>query len=320
MKRTQKRRPIKPYTVIQTGNIIICTRIPIRKMVKYNMNRFHGGAENDNDYLQKEIFQNLVSMLESLTGEKYKDLLKYLRDELKTSADKASLLKFIFSKKNELEYADLFKAIQNRKLNMREIDKQPQKALIDLLSNKVTAQRLIDEIKTKVNEIPTIDEEDKKSIINSLENGAGMSMTSMSSKAMNSLKSGLQFISGFFLPSQGMKPNQKKWNETNIEILFYDKDHLHYRKGNSQPAIPDNETRFGDFMVINRPTKYANTSEYFKQMSESVEDLFASIATSGENLLCMGNSEKCKKFSVKRKPTATRMMRIVNTDPQKRKE
>jgi hypothetical protein len=319
MKRTQKRRSIKPYTVFQTGNIIICTRIPIRKMVKYNMNRFHGGAENDNDYLKKEIFQNLVSMLESLTGEKYSDLLKYLRDGLKTSADKDGLLKFIFSKKNELEYANLFKAIQNRKLNMREIDKSPQKELIDLLSNKVTARRLIDEIKTKVGEIPTMDENDKKSVINSLENGVGMSMTSMSSKAMNSLKNGLHFISGFFLPNQQMKPNQKKWNETNIEILFYDKDHLHYRKGDSLPAIRDNETRFGDFMVINKPTKYANTSEYFKNITESVEDLFASIATSGENLLCTGNSEKCKKFSVKRKPIASRMMRIVNTDPEKYK-
>ena len=322
--KTQKRRKNikKPYTVFQTGSIIICTRIPIGKIYKRGKMQIRGGSENDNDYLQTEIFQNLTSQLDLYTDEPSRKLRDYLKDENKMAADKSSLLKFIFKKKNEPEYEELFKAIQTRKLNMRKVLQAgtPENKLYKLLSTKVEARNMIERIKEEIEEIPTMDEDAKKSIISSLENGAGMTISTMSAKAMNALRSGSELLAGFFAPYASSNPNQKKWNETNVEILFFDKNHLHYRKGDSQPAIKDDERHFGDFMVINHPTKYANTPEYLKEMTESVEDLLAQIAKSGENLLCSGNSEKCNKYSVKRNPYSTRVMRIVNKKPEFDKE
>jgi hypothetical protein len=317
--KTQKRRVNKPYTVFQTGNILICTRIPIGRIYKGNKTRIRGGAENDNDYLQTEIFQNLVSALGTSSKAEDKELQKYLEEENTMAADKSSLLKFIFKKKNEPEYEDLFKAVQTRKLNMRKVfdDGTPEHKLYTLLSTKVQARNMIEKIKAEVEEIPTMDEDEKKSIISSLENGSGMTVSTISSKAMNSLRSGTESLANIFAPTlPAGKTDKKKRNETNVEILFFDKDHLHYKKGDSPPAIPDDERQFADFMVINRPTKYTNTHEYLKEMTESVEDLLAQIAKAGENVLCSGNSEKCKKYSVKRKPYMHRVMRIVDKQPQ----
>jgi hypothetical protein len=99
MKTQKRRRNIKkPYTVFQTGSIIICTRIPIERIYKGNKAPLRGGAENDNDYLQTEIFQNLTSQLGLYTDEKSRELLTYLEEENKMAADKSSLMKFIFKK------------------------------------------------------------------------------------------------------------------------------------------------------------------------------------------------------------------------------
>jgi hypothetical protein len=307
--KTQKRRHInKPYTVFQKGNILICVRIPISKPKKRNIK---GGKDNDNTYLQTEIFQNMVSILRGDDADT-KILKQYLESQ-NMSTDKANLLQFVFSKKNEMEYEDLFKAIETRKLNMRDYstDGRPENKLYKLLLTKVQAKNAIEKIKEEVNAIPNMDEKTKVSIINSLENGSGMSVSSISSGAFNTLKNGSVALAGFFAPPPVTNKKQK-WNETSVEILFFDKDHLHYKKGDSQVPIKPEEKNFGDFMIINRPTKYANTSEYFSKMFGSVEDLLAHIATPGENLLCSGNSEKCKKYSVKPKPYTRRIMRIVD--------
>jgi len=314
--KTQKRRHIKkPYTIFQKGNIIISMNIPI---VKYKKRNIKGGKENDNSYLETEIFQNMVSTLAASNDTNAKNLQKYLEAQ-KMSSDKAALLKFVFSKKNELEYQLLFKSIDKRNLNMRNIfdNATPENMLYTLLSSKVQAKDAIEKIKEEVNSIPTMDEKTKASIINALESGEGINVSSITTGAMNALRNGSTAIASFLAPTLPVNSsNKKKWNETNVEILFYDQDHLHYRKGDSQPAIEDSETRFGDFVVINRPTKYSSTPEFFKSMYVSVEDLLAHIASAGENVLCMGNTEKCKKYSVKPKPYTRRIIRIVNNQEQ----
>ena len=180
--------------------------------------------------------------------------------------------------------------------------------------NKFIAKTKIESIKNELKSVPDLDEKTKLSIINTLENGSGMSLSSLSSGAMNSLRKGSILLGNFLAPDPTKKGNRS--NKTNIEILFYDRDNLHYKKGDSAPAVKDEEKRFGDFMVVTKPTQYADTGEYFSEMYGSVEDLLANIATPGENLLCMGDSEKCKKFSVKPKPYFKKLIRVVNNQPQ----
>ena len=322
--KTRKRQSRK-YNVYRTGNLFICVRKPIGNRL---ISKKYGGAESENEYLQNQIFQNLVAILPQ---KKEDQELKTYIESHKTSSDKKQLLDFIFSKKSNLYYVSLFNAINRRSLNMRDITTakspenpshekpspeipSPANLLYELLMNKFTAKTKIESIKNELNSVPDLDEKTKLSIINTLENGSGMSLSSLSSGAMNSLRKGSILLGNFLAPDPTKKGNRS--NKTNIEILFYDRDNLHYKKGDSAPAVKDEEKRFGDFMVVTKPTQYADTGEYFSEMYGSVEDLLANIATPGENLLCMGDSEKCKKFSVKPKPYFKKLIRVVNNQPQ----
>lgn len=307
--KTRKRQSRK-YNVYRTGNLFICVRKPIGNRL---ISKKYGGAESENEYLQNQIFQNLVAILSQT--EEDKNLKEYIESH-KTSSDKKQLLDFIFSKKSNLDYESLFNAITRRSLNMRGIttEKSPANLLYELLMKKFTAKTKIESIKNELESVPDLDEKTKLSIINTLENGSGMSLSSLSSGAMNSLRKGSILLGNFLAPAPTKKGNRS--NKTNIEILFYDRDNLHYKKGDSAPAVKDEEKRFGDFMVVTKPTQYADTGEYLSEMYGSVEDLLANIATPGENLLCMGDSEKCKKFSVKPKPYFKKLIRVVNNQPQ----
>ena len=307
--KTRKRQSRK-YNVYQTGNLFICVRKPIGNRL---FSKKYGGAESENEYVQNQIFQNLVAILSQKTDDQ--ELMTYI-ESLKTTSEKAKLLDFIFSKKSNLDYEILFDAIKRKSLNMRDIYKagSPAKMLYELLMNKIQAKSKIESIKKELASIPELDEKTKASIINTLENGSGMSLSSLSSGAMNNLRKGSILLGNFLAPATTKKGNRS--NKTNIEILFYDRDNLHYKKGDSMPAIKDEEKRFGDFIVVTKPTEYADTSEYLSEMYGSVEDLLANIATPGENLLCMGDSEKCKKFSVKPKPYFKKLIRIVNKQPE----
>jgi hypothetical protein len=314
--KTQKRHSIKkPYTVFQTGNIIICTRIP---MIKRNSKHMMvGGKESENEYLQTQIFQNLISQLATSPTPDQQQLKQYL-ENLKLKSDKDALLTFVFSQKSDLKYETLFDAIIRRKLNVREIDTPDSAAnqLFTILSTKVKANDQIQKIKNEVESSSDIDKNTKLAILKSLENGSNVTISSVSTGAMNTLKKGSLLLANFFAPTPDSTQKKKKWNENNVEILFYDQDHLHYRKGDSMPMEQSDTNRFGDIMILNHPTKYTDTKEYFSSMYTSVEDLLAHIASAGENLLCLGNSEKCKKYSVKPRPYTRRVMRIVNKQPQ----
>jgi len=306
--KTRKRQSRK-YNVYQTGNLFICVRKPIGNRL---FSKKYGGAESENEYLQNEIFQNLVAILSQKKEDQ--DLKTYI-ESLKTSSEKVTLVDFIFSKKSNPYYSPLFDAIKRKSLNMRDIYNQgsPAKLLYELLMNKFIAKTKIETIKKNLESIPELDEKTRISIINTLENGSGMSLSSLSSGAMNSLRKGSILLGNFLAPTT---KKGKRWNETNVEILFYDRDNLHYKKGDSMPAIEDTEKRFGDFMIVTKPTQYADTGEYLSEMYGSVEDFLAHIATPGENLLCMGDSEKCKKFSVKPSPYFSKLVRVVNKQPQ----
>ena len=306
MKTRKKRYIKKPYTIFKTGNIIICTRIPITRHVA-TKRKIYGG-ESDNEYLQQEIFVNLKSILD-----KNHSLRKYL-ESLKTTSQKAELMKFVFKQQSE---HDFFDKMKERKLNMRNYnkDKTPEKKFYELLEKKVNMNNKVKQIIEELKNNKDIDEKTKTSVINTLENGASMSVHSVSSSVMNAIKSASVSLVNFFTPSISgtSKPNRK---ETNVEILFFDPEYTTYRKGDSIAPEKD-DTVFGDFMVVTRPTKYSNTLQYGSEMIGSVEDVLTRIAISGENLLCIGNSDKCKKYSVKRKPYMQRFMRIVNEYPER---
>jgi hypothetical protein len=314
--KTQKRRNIKkPYTVFKLGNIIISTRIPIIR--QRNKRVILGGKESDNEYLQTQIFQNLVSTLGTSNEAGASELKTYL-EGLKLTSEKAALLQYVFSKKSDVANDAIFDAVITRKLNMRDAFKSesPENKLYNILLSKVNAKAQVQKIKEEVENSPDIDEKTKTAIISSLENTSGMTISSVSTGALNTMKKGSVLLGNFFAPTIDNTTEKKKWNETNVEILFYDQDHLHYRKGDSMPIQSDDEKRFGDVMIINRPTQYTSTKEYVSTMYASVEDLLAHIASAGENLLCLGDSAKCKKYSVKPKPYTRRVMRIVNKQPQ----
>lgn len=314
--KTQKRRNIKKsYTVFQSGNIIVCTRIPIIR--RQNKRVILGGKESENEYLQTQIFQNLVSALGTSKESGASELKTYL-ESLKLTSDKAAFMQYVFSKKSDLANESIFDAVTTRKLNMRNAftPDSAENKLYKILLSKVNAKSQVQKIKEEVENSPDIDEKTKTAIINSLENTSGMSISSVSTGALNTMKKGSVLLGNFFAPTIDNTNEKKKWNETNVEILFYDQDHLHYRKGDSMPIQSDDEKRFGDVMIINRPTQYTSTKEYASIMYASVEDLLAHIASAGENLLCLGNSAKCKKYSVKPNPYTRRVMRIVNKQPQ----
>jgi len=309
--KTRKRQSQK-YNIYQTGNILICVKHPI--MVRSILKKY-GGAESENEYLQNQIFQNLVAVLAISKKPEDKELNDYIMS-LRLSSDKSKLVHFVFSKKSNMNYESLFDAIKRKSLNMRNIDKtdSPENKLYIALLNKVQAKTKIESIKKELAYVPDLDEKTKTSIINTLENGSGMTLSSVSSSAMNSLKKGSLLLGNMLAPTPIKKG--KRWNETNIDILFYDRDNLHFKKGDSMPALPDEDRRMGDLMVITHPTQYASTAEYLSDMYGTVEDLLAHIVTPGENILCMGDSEKCKKFSAKPKPSYYRSVRFVDKQPQ----
>lgn len=306
MKTRKKRYIKKPYTIFKTGNIIICTRIPITRHIA-TKRKIYGG-ESDNEYLQQEIFVNLKSILS-------KGPLREYLESLKTTSQKAELMKFVFQQQSNRDFDDFFDKMKKRQLNMRDYKtvNDHENKLYVLLNEKVNMKKTVNELIADIEKRP-IDKKTKEAVINTLENGASMSVHSVSSSVMNAIKSASISLVNFFTPvtSGTSKPNKK---ETNVEILFFDPEYTTYRKGDSIAPEKD-DTVFGDFMVINRPTKYSNTLQYGSEMLGSVEDVLTRIAISGENLLCIGNSDKCKKYSVKRKPYMHRVMRIVNEYPQ----
>ena len=313
--KTQKKRPAKKkHTIFQTGNIIICTRLSIVPHIKSSKNNKKGkiyGGESDNEYLQQEIFVNLLAALDAddKNDPNTKSVKEYL-ESLKLTSDKAGLLKFIFKQQSNRDFDDFFDKMKTRKLDMRNFNDNTgqENKIYVLLENKVMANKEVKKIAAEINKIEGLDAKTKEDVIHTLEHGSSMSVYSVSSSALNSLKSASAGLSAFMVPTPSTKKD--KHSETNIEILFFNKQYPHFKKGDSIPST--NEKQFGDFVVLNRPTRYANTAQYTSDMTGSVEDLLAGIATAGENLLCIGNSQKCEKYSVKRKPYMTRVMRIVN--------
>jgi hypothetical protein len=135
--------------------------------------------------------------------------------------------------------------------------------------------------------------------------GVAGALSSITSSAFNALKSGSISLGNLLSPNTGEDPS--KTNETNIQFLWYPQEHMHYSKGSRKGRDYKNQ-KYGDFVILIEPTKYANTKEFFLESGRQVEDLLANILNGCSNMLCT-------KGRVKRRPYRRQVFKITNETP-----
>lgn len=117
--------------------------------------------------------------------------------------------------------------------------------------------------------------------------GQGLgALSSMSSKAFSGVKDGAVSLGSFLAPQVTTDPNRRRENDTSIQLLWYPRSNIHYKKGNST-ALPKDKIKYGDFMIYIEPERYADMSAYFSDTTNSVEDLFANILNGCSDALCL---------------------------------
>lgn len=265
--------------------------------------RRYKGGDIERDAFLAEIFEGLSDR------EDFEEFKEYLKKVNESEEQKASLIDFINKKIYNKEY-DKLRELLNKKNRDQLVNSEEFEKLKELIKQKSDANETLTTLIEQIKKLK-IDEKFKKNMIDAIERENGMKAMAISKSALNLLKKGSMGVFNFFAPTPSPSlddtdPN-KMWNETRIDLLWYPRANLNYKKGKSN-ATEGDKIKYGDFAFVIQPEKYTSTREYLSQLSGSVEDLLANVLNGCNNFLC-------KDGVVKREPYKHKTLKIRNRQP-----
>ena len=127
-----------------------------------------------------------------------------------------------------------------------------------------------------------------------------------STKLTESALTAAKMIGSWTIPIMGKKVQTvgKKYNNQNIKLLWFPR--REYIKG--EISIPK-KNKYGQFMVLIEPEKYANSMEFINQNYFGVEDLLTNIMDG-----CPGM--KCSNGIGRHRPYKEQILDITNYQPE----
>ena len=279
MRKTMKKKG-KRVWMYRMGNVILSYRTPFASVIKKS---FGGGAneQQNKPKLKTLLFTKLPGAIEE------KSLADFIRQ--------------IDIKKQD-EWVDQFLRTAShdnavlKELNNTEPQVQSGKSLNDagkVLSEWVKKKKFaVDTIESvrKNAKYSAKELESLEKILNS-ESVCDVpgTLSSVSSTTFDTMTKTANVLGDFLAPPPLVdeKGNPiKRRNDTTVQLMWFPKENMHYRKGNSI-AVPKEKAEYGDFMVYIEPEKYADMTAYFSDMASSTEDLLALAADGCSDSFCL---------------------------------
>jgi hypothetical protein len=293
----------------QKGNILYCFRVPFLRILPSPL---HGGGLDEVE-LSNKLFTKLPATEEANKDEGLRKMLESYR----TYGDENNLVKGLttssIDKKVLEELSD-----SSKNLSMKPGDAGAK--LLEWVKARQRARDLMIPILEKLQvdkKLYTPEElKDMEELLNHKkpQNTTGV-LSSVTTGAFSAMSKGATSLGSFMTPlsivgEDGKVP--KKRNDTYVQLLWFPRSSVHYRKGKSKDTsnvIDKNDPRYGEFVVYIEPEKYADTMTYLADRFNSVEDFFANIMNGCSDGLC-------KNGETKREPFKHQVIQINNYQPE----
>lgn len=330
--RTKKQNPIRRKTVkrqkgnrkgkqtghriwiYQKGNILYCFRVPYLRIISSPVLPIYGGGMNEEE-LSKKLFEELPGV-DELQGDDGVDVRKML-DSYKQYGDKATLVKGLMASMDGQtleELSDPKKKLQkkreNRQADIGSLTPAGQK-LLEWVKERVPARNFILQIRHDAKEKEYTPQElrDLEEMLNHRKPDSPGVLSSMTTSTFSALESGANFLGEFLTPLTIPGNDGKKTNQSLVRFLWYPRSNIYYKKGNSKITADPDHPKYGDFMILVEPEKYADTMTYLSSNFNSVEDFFTNVMNGCQDGLC-------KNGKVGREPYKHVVADIKNYQPE----
>ena len=271
------KRPIgKRVWMYKKGNIVFCYRVPYLRILPMSMDEMvHGGGVSEPE-LSNKLFEQLKSIS--------KEVSPFLESYQNKKGELVKLLIKTFppdGKKTLESLSDPSKSIiEKNKLT------EDGEALLEWVKGRQNAQKITEDILKQLegNNYTDKEKESIKKILNhDMSNSTGI-LSSMTTNAFNTLSKGTNSLSSFLTVSP-TDDVPKKRNDTRVQLLWYPRSSIHYRKGTSI-AVDKSDPKYGEFMVYIEPEKYADSVTYLSDRFTSVEDFLANVLNGCTDAMC----------------------------------
>ena len=310
-RRTIKKSKGRRIWIYQKGNVLYCFRVPFLRILP---SPIHGGGLDEGE-LSNKLFTKLPA-----TEEVSKDegLFKML-ESYDEYGDKNSLVKGLttssIDKKILEELSDSSKELATKEGKLT----QAGAALLAWVKSRQPARDLmipiLEKIKGDKKDYTPEELRDMEELLNHKKPQSEGVLSSMTTSAFSTMSKGASSLGSFLTPlaivgEDGKVP--KKRNDTYLQLLWFPRSSIHYRKGKSKDSskvVDKNDPKYGEFMVYIEPEKYADTITYMTDRFNSVEDFFANIMDGCTDGLC-------KNGNTKREPFKHQVIQINNYQPE----
>lgn len=268
----------KRIWMYQKGNITYCFRTPFLKIIPSPSVPVHGGGPDEGE-LSNKLFSKL-----SATDEVNKDEgLKHMLESYISDVDKKNLVKSLIA--SSMDKTVLEELSDSRKgLAMKKGESGAK--LLEWVKTRQPARELMMPILKKIQDgdkdkYTSEELRDMEELLNhnKTQSSPGV-LSSMTTGAFSAISKGASSFGSFMTPAALSEDVPKKRNDTYVQLLWYPRSNVHFRKGKSKDTskvIDKSDPRYGEFMVYIEPEKYADTMTFLSDRFSSVEDFFANI-------------------------------------------
>lgn len=313
-RKTVKKSKSRRVWMYQKGNIIYCFRVPFLRIVSSPVLSVHGGGLDEGE-LSNKLFQKLPATEEANKDEGLRAML----ESYKKYGDEKNLVKGLMAspveKKVLEELSDSSKGLTTKKGELTEAGSK----LLAWVKTRQPAREfmlpLLEKMKDEKKGYTEEELRDIEELLNHKKPESPGVLSSMTTSAFSAMSKGASSLGSFLTPApivgkDGKVP--KKRNETYVQLLWFPRSSIHYRKGKSKDTsnvIDKSKPKYGEFMVYIEPEKYADTMTYMTDRFNSVEDFFANIMNGCSDGLC-------KNGQVRREPFKHQVLQINNYQPE----
>ena len=307
-RRTIKKSKGRRIWIYQKGNVLYCFRVPFLRILPSPL---HGGGLDEKE-LSNKLFTKLPATEEVAKDEGLRKML----ESYDNYGDKNSLVKGLTTSSIDKK---ILEELSDSSSNLSMKQGESGAALLAWVKSRQPARELIIPIleKIKGDKKGYTPEElrDMEELLNHKKPQSEGVLSSITSSAFSTMSKGASSLGSFLTPlaivgEDGKVP--KKRNDTYVQLLWFPRSSIHYRKGKSKDSskvVDKNDPKYGEFMVYIEPEKYADTMTYLTDRFNSVEDFFANIMDGCSDGLC-------KNGSTKREPFKHQVIQINNYQPE----
>jgi hypothetical protein len=308
-RRTIKKSKGRRIWIYQKGNVLYCFRVPFLRILPSPL---HGGGLDEGE-LSNKLFTKLPATEEANKDEGLRKML----ESYDKYGDKNSLVKGLTTSSIDKK---ILEELSDSSSNLSMKQGESGATLLAWVKSRQPARELIipilEKIKGDKKDYTPEELRDMEELLNHKkpESSPGV-LSSITSSAFSTMSKGASSLGSFLTPlaivgEDGKVP--KKRNDTYVQLLWFPRSSIHYRKGKSKDSskvVDKSDPKYGEFMVYIEPEKYADTMTYLTDRFNSVEDFFANIMDGCSDGLC-------KTGKTKREPFKHQVIQINNYQPE----